>query len=75
MIKASKFRAQAIFSLLEKTHPMVHKSVQGSYIHQKLDTSSCFAKLRAISNLFSFFCTRTLYIVHETRGNWRIQNK
>jgi hypothetical protein len=24
-IKAFKFRAQAIFSLLEKTHPLVHK--------------------------------------------------
>jgi hypothetical protein len=25
MIKAFKIRAQAIFSLLEKTHPLVHK--------------------------------------------------
>ena len=57
MIKASKFRAQAIFSLLKKTHPLVHKSVQGSYIHQKLDTNSCFAKLKANSYLFSFFYT------------------
>jgi hypothetical protein len=32
-------------------------STQGSYIHQKLDTNSCFSKLRAISNLFSFFYT------------------
>ena len=62
MIKASKFRAQAIFSLLEKTPPLVHKifyiiSTQRSYTHKKLDTSSCFAKLKAISNLFSFFYT------------------
>ena len=60
MIKAFKFRAQAIFSLLEKTPPLVHNifyiiSTQRSYIHQKLDTNSCFAKLRAISNLSSFF--------------------
>ena len=44
-------------------------STQRSYIHQKLDTNSCFAKLRAISNLFSFFytpciafvCTRNIF--------------
>jgi hypothetical protein len=47
MIKAFKFRAQANFSLL--------KSIQRSYICKKLDTDSCFAKLRANSNLFSFF--------------------
>jgi hypothetical protein len=79
MIKVFKFRAQAIFSLLEKTqisflvrlektHPPGSQnlsffslfyiiSTQGSYIHKKLDTNSCFAKLRAISNLFSFFYT------------------
>jgi hypothetical protein len=63
-----KFRAQAIFSLLEKTYPrglqnlssriffiILHYSTQRSYIHQKLDTNSCFAKLRANSYLFSFF--------------------
>jgi hypothetical protein len=74
MIKAFKFRAQAIFILLEKTHPPGSQnlssrnffslfyiiSTQGSYIHQKLDTNSCFSKLRAISNLFSFFLY-TLY--------------
>ena len=66
MIKAFKFRAQAIFSLLEKTHTPPTKefekffslfyiiSTQISYIHQKLDTNSCFAKLRANSYLFSF---------------------
>jgi hypothetical protein len=32
-------------------------SIQRSYIHQKLDTNSCFAKLRANSYLFSFFYT------------------
>jgi hypothetical protein len=35
-------------------------STQRSYIHQKLDTNSCFANLRAISNLCSFFLY-TLY--------------
>ena len=71
-----KFRAQAIFSLLEKTPPPWFTkfefenffslfyiiSAQRSYIDQKLDTNSCFAKLRAISNLFSFFLN-TLYII------------
>ena len=71
MIKAFKFRAQAIFSLLEKTHTpgsqnlssrnffhfSTYISTQRSYIHQKLDTNSCFANLRAISNLCSFFDT------------------
>ena len=81
MIKAFKFRAQAIFILLEKTHPLVHKICVRenffiilpyysyhystlfylkSYIHKKLDTNSCFTKLRAISYLFSFFLY-TLY--------------
>jgi hypothetical protein len=69
MIKAFKFRAQANFSLLEKTHPPGSQnlnsriffplfymiSTQRSHIYKKLDTDSCFAKLRAISNLFSFF--------------------
>ena len=70
MIKAFKFRAQAIFSLLEKTPPppwftkfefqipfFYIISTQRSYIYQKLDTNSCFANLRAISNLCSFFDT------------------
>jgi hypothetical protein len=72
-IKDFKSRAQAIFSLLEKTHtytPWFTKfefekifslfyiiSTQRNYIYQRLDTNSCFAKLRAISNLFSFFYT------------------
>ena len=74
MIKAFKFRAQAIFSLLEKTPPPWFTkfefekcfpffyiiSTQRSYIHKKLDTNSCFANLRAISNLCSFFLY-TLY--------------
>jgi uncharacterized protein YcsI (UPF0317 family) len=68
IIKAFKFRAEAIFNLLEKTHPWFTKfdlekffpffyiiSTQRSYIHRKLDTNSCFANLRAISNLCSFF--------------------
>ena len=42
MIKAFKFRAQAIFSLLEKTHPPDLQNL---------------SKLRAISNLFRFFYT------------------
>jgi hypothetical protein len=70
MIKAFKLRAKAIFSLLEKTHPPGSQnwvreifslfyiiSIQRSYIHQKLDTNSCFSKLRANSYLFSFFYT------------------
>ena len=68
MIKAFKFRAQAIFSLLEKTHTpglqnlssrifFIILHTQRNYIYPKLDTNSCFAKLRAISNLFSFFYT------------------
>ena len=71
MIKAAfKFRAQSIqFSLLEKTPPPWFTkfefekfflffyiiSTQRNYIYQKLDANSCFAKLRAISKLFSFF--------------------
>jgi hypothetical protein len=53
MIKAFKFRAQAIFSLLEKAHPPWFTkfefeklfslfyiiSTQRSYIHKKLDTT------------------------------------
>jgi hypothetical protein len=35
-------------------------STQTSHIYKKLDTKSCFAKLREISNLFSFFLY-TLY--------------
>jgi hypothetical protein len=41
-------------------------------IYQKLDTNSCYAKLRAISNLFSFLYT-TLYIytgcMYKKKGN------
>ena len=89
MIKAFKFRAQAIFSLLEKTHPpgsqnlssrnffiiLHYKYPRTLYIHQKLDTNSCFAKLRAISNLFSFFYTPCIYIyiffsVFSTNNGW-----
>jgi hypothetical protein len=39
---------------------------QKTYLHQKLDTNSCFAKLRAISNLFSFFLY-TLYVPRSKR--------
>ena len=70
MITTFKFCARAIFSLLEKTHPPPRFtkfefkkffslfyiiSTQRSYIYKKPDTNRCFAKLRAISNLFSFF--------------------
>ena len=34
---------------------MYEPCTQRNYIYQRLDTNSCFAKLRAISNLFSFF--------------------
>ena len=53
MIKAFKFRAQAIFSLLEKTHApglqnlslrnffiFLHISTQRNYIYKKLDTNN-----------------------------------
>ena len=72
-IKSFKSRAQVIFNLLENTHPPPPRwftkfeflslfyiiSTQRTYIYiyQKLDTNSCFAKLRAISSLFSFFYT------------------
>jgi hypothetical protein len=68
MIKAIQFRSQAIFRLLEKTHTpwftkfefeiffiILHYKYPKKLYYQKLDTNSCFAKLRAISNLFSFF--------------------
>jgi hypothetical protein len=60
------------FLVCWKRHtPLVHKiwvrklffiilhyiSTQKSYIHQKLNANSCFAKLRANSYLFSFFYT------------------
>ena len=50
----TKFEFEKFFSLFYLI------STQRSYIHQKLDTNGCFAKLRAISNLFSFFLY-TLY--------------
>jgi hypothetical protein len=40
---------------------ILHYKYQRRYVHKKLNTNSCFAKLRAISNLFSFFLC-TLYI-------------
>jgi hypothetical protein len=61
-IKAFKSRAQAVFSFLEKTPPPppswftnLHYKYSRKIIYQKLDTNSCFAKLRTISNLFNFF--------------------
>jgi hypothetical protein len=47
-----KIWVREIFSFFDiiSTHKNTYR-----YIHQKLDTRSCFAKLRAISNLFSFF--------------------
>jgi hypothetical protein len=50
----TKFEFEKFFSLFYIL------STQRSYIHKKLDTNSCFVKLRAISNLFSFFLY-TLY--------------
>ena len=48
----------------EKFFPLFNIiSSQRSYVYQKLDINSCFAKLRAISNLFSFFLY-TLYILY-----------
>jgi hypothetical protein len=47
----TKFEFEKLFSLFNII------STQASYIHKKLDTNNCFAKLRAISNLFSFFYT------------------
>jgi hypothetical protein len=79
MIKAFKFRAQAILSCWKDTPLWFTKfefeklfslfyiiSTQGSYIHQRLDTNSCFSKLWAISNLFSFFLY-TLYTAYNFR--------
>jgi hypothetical protein len=76
MIETFKFRAQAIFSLLEKTPPWFTKfefeklfslfyiiSTQGSYIHKKLDTNSCFAKLRANSYMYVPF-----FFIHPVVG-------
>ena len=74
MTRTFKFCARAIFSLLEKTHPpgsqnlssriffiiLHYKYPKKLYIYKKPDTNRCFAKLRAISNLFSFFLY-TLY--------------
>ena len=67
-IKAFKSHAQTIFSLLDTRPPVCkiwvreifciilhYKYPKKLYIYQKLDTNGCFAKLRAISNLFSFF--------------------
>ena len=41
-------------------------STQRSYIYQNLDTNSCYAKLRAISNLLSTLCIiESTLILHE----------
>jgi hypothetical protein len=83
-IKAFKFRAQAIFSLLEKHPPPRLQnlssrifsplfyiiSTQRYYIYQKQDTNSCFEKLRAISNLFSLFYTPCTYRVSQNPQNY-----
>jgi hypothetical protein len=42
-------------------------STQRSYIYKKTDTNRCFAKLRAISNLFSFFLY-TLYMFFQCKS-------
>ena len=71
MIKAFKFRAQAIFSLLEKTHT---PGSQNKY-PKKLYTSktgyyySCFANLRAISNLCSFFLYTLYFYIAMSSAN------
>jgi hypothetical protein len=54
-INFTKFEFEKFFSLFYII------STQRSYIYKKPDTNRCFAKLRAISNLFSFFLY-TLYI-------------
>jgi hypothetical protein len=47
--------------VLNETHTNIYTGprliirTQISYIYKKLNTNSCFAKSRAISNLFSFF--------------------
>jgi hypothetical protein len=85
MIKAFKFRAQAIFSLLEKTPPWFKKfkfeklfslfyiiSTQRTYIHKQLDPNSCFAKLRAISNPFFFIHPVYIYIYINQTTNFTL---
>jgi hypothetical protein len=73
MIKPFKLRAQAIFIIqffgkdtpswfakfeFENFFPLFYIiSTQRSYIHQKLDTNSCFAKLRANRICSVFFYT------------------
>ena len=53
----TKFEFEKFFSLFYII------STQRYYIHQKLDTNGCFAKLRANSYLFSCFLY-TLYILY-----------
>ena len=53
----TKFEFENFFSLFYIISTQIY------YIHQKLDTNGCYAKLRANSYLFSFFL-HTLYI-HE----------
>jgi hypothetical protein len=70
MITALKFCARAILICWKRHTPWFTKfefekffslfyiiSCQRSYIYKKPDTNRCFPKLRAISNLFSFFYT------------------
>jgi hypothetical protein len=74
------------FLVCWKRHtPLVHKiwvreiffiiliilSTQRSYIYKKPDTNRCFPKLRAISNLFSFFLY-TLY--NKQKNTWVLGN-
>ena len=61
----TKFEFEKFFSLFYLI------STQRSYIHQKLDTNGCFAKLRAISNLFSFF----LYTIALTSQILRVSSR
>jgi hypothetical protein len=57
-MKASKFRVQANFSWLERQQcrdnllTACEQTFNNLFV--KCDTTSCFAKLRAISNLFFF---------------------
>ena len=55
----------------EKFFPFFYIISTQRSIHQKLDTNSCFANLRAISNLCSFFWY-TLY--NKQKNTWVLGN-
>ena len=78
-IKAFKSCAQKPFLVCRKKHPppppcsqnwvwemffiILHYKYPQNYIFQKLDTNSCFVKIRAFSNLFSFFYTPCIWLL------------